>query len=112
MVNGAGPGMPPAPAALPPPMSRTTLAPTRLDWYADAACRAAGTDLFFPVSESGAAAAKAICESCPVRDACLEQALSMRPAPDGVWGGLTAMERHRLVRRRQKAARKERGAAA
>jgi hypothetical protein len=36
----------------------------------------------------------------------------MSPAPEGVWGGLTRIERHRLTRRRQKAARKARGAAA
>lgn len=81
------------------------LAPT--DWYDDAACREADTDVFFPVSESQSDAAKAICAACPVREACLEYALEVRPG-DGVWGGLTATERHRLIRRRQKAARKAR----
>ena len=80
--------------------------PTPSDWYDDAACRDADTDVFFPVSESQAGPAKAICAECPVREACLEYALEARP-PDGVWGGLTPIERHRLIRRRQKAARKE-----
>jgi WhiB family redox-sensing transcriptional regulator len=83
------------------------LAPT--DWFDDAACRDAPTEVFFPVSESQAGEAKAICAACPVREACLEYALETRPG-DGVWGGLTASERHRLIRRRQKAARKEREA--
>ena len=71
----------------------------------------ADTDVFFPVSESQAGAAKEICAECPVREACLEYALEARP-PDGVWGGLTPVERHRLIRRRQKAARKEKTRAA
>ena len=88
-------------------MARTAPSPTRTDWFDEADCRDADTTLFFPVSESGAAAAKAICETCPVREACLEFAVDTRQ-PDGVWGGMTPIERHRLIRRRQKAARKER----
>jgi WhiB family redox-sensing transcriptional regulator len=36
--------------------------------------------------------AKAICESCPVRQPCLEFALASRE-PFGIWGGLTEQER-------------------
>lgn len=85
--------------------STLNLAPT--DWFDDAACRDVPTDVFFPVSESQSDAAKAICAACPAREECLEYALEVRPG-DGVWGGLTATERHRLIRRRQKAARKAR----
>ena len=81
----------------------------RTDWYDDASCREVGTEIFFPVSEAQAADAKAVCAQCPVREECLEYALAARPG-DGVWGGLTATERHRLIRRRQKAARKSRAA--
>jgi len=88
-------------------MPRIALPPTRTDWFDDAACRDADTTVFFPVSEAGAADAKAICSTCPVREECLEFAVDTRQ-PDGVWGGLTQVERHRLIRRRQKAARKER----
>jgi len=91
-------------------MPRTKPAPTPTDWYDDAACRDADTELFFPVSDAHAADAKAICASCPVREDCLEFALETR-SPEGVWGGLTPIERHRLIRRRQKAARKARTAA-
>jgi WhiB family transcriptional regulator, redox-sensing transcriptional regulator len=79
------------------------------DWFDDAACRDVGTDVFFPTSEAQAAEAKSICAVCPVREECLEHALETRPG-DGVWGGLTPTERHRLIRRRQKAARKAREA--
>jgi WhiB family redox-sensing transcriptional regulator len=78
----------------------------------DAACRAVDTTAFFPTSDADAGAAKAVCMACPVRDECLEHALEMRPAPEGVWGGLTAIERHRVLRRRQKATRKQRRATA
>ena len=83
---------------------------TQTDWFDDAACHEADTDVFFPVSESQSGPAKAICAVCPVREECLEYALETRPG-DGVWGGLTPTERHRLIRRRQKAARKARTAA-
>ena len=92
-------------------MPRRPLLETPVDWFADAVCRGESTDVFFPVSEAHADAAKQICASCPVREACLEFAVEARPA-DGVWGGLTPIERHRLLRRRQKAARKERTTAA
>ncbi|HUI47484.1 MAG TPA: WhiB family transcriptional regulator [Acidimicrobiia bacterium] len=79
------------------------------DFFEDAACRAVDTDVFFPASEAHAGEAKAVCAACPVREACLEYSLETRPG-DGVWGGLTASERHRMIRRRQKAARKAREA--
>ena len=74
------------------------------DWRIDAACRDLDTAIFFPETEEAAAAAKAVCASCPVREACLEFALITRQ-DDGVWGGLTETERRRLRRRRQEAAR-------
>ena len=87
------------------------------EWQYDGACRAVDPSVFFhPEGERGPArrrrdeSAKAVCATCPVRERCLEFALEARPG-DGVWGGLTAQERHRLIRRRQKAARKAREAA-
>jgi WhiB family redox-sensing transcriptional regulator len=85
--------------------------PVRADWQDDAACRGADTSVFFPTSEEDSEEAKGICAQCPVAEACLEYAISTRQ-PDGVWGGLTPTERHRLIRRRQKAARKARAAEA
>jgi WhiB family redox-sensing transcriptional regulator len=81
------------------------------DFFEDAACRDADTSVFFPASEADAGEAKAICAACPVREECLEYAIATRP-PEGVWGGLTSTERHRLIRRRQKAARKAKAAGA
>ncbi len=98
-------------SVVPTAMSRTKEAVAPTDWFEDAACRDVDTAIFFPTSDAHADAAKAICRQCPVREECLEYALATRP-PEGVWGGLTPIERHRLIRRRQKAARKQRGAAA
>ncbi len=94
--------------ALPVPMSRKSAEPApETDFFADAACHGADTTVFFPVSDTYAGEAKAICASCPVAEQCLEYAIETHQ-PDGVWGGLTAIERHRLVRRRQRVAREER----
>jgi WhiB family redox-sensing transcriptional regulator len=41
-------------------------------------------------------AAKEVCQRCPVRLACLDDALTYRE-PSGVWGGLTSKQRQRLV---------------
>ena len=75
------------------------------EWRLDAACRDLDTAIFFPESEDDVATAKAVCASCPVREACLDFALITRQ-DDGVWGGLDENERRRVRRRRQEAARK------
>lgn len=77
------------------------------DFFEDAACQGADTSVFFPVSDTYADEAKAICATCPVAEQCLEYAVATHQS-DGVWGGMTALERHRLVRRRQRIAREER----
>lgn len=72
------------------------------DWT-DAACRPivrAGSDLWHKPSGSGESApraeaarirdAKAVCATCPVKDACLAAATK---ADHGIWGGLTLAER-------------------
>lgn len=71
-------------------------------WRNRAACRGIDPDIFFPVTEEDAVEAKAICDSCPVREACLEFALAAREK-EGVWGGATERERRRIVRQRRKA---------
>jgi WhiB family redox-sensing transcriptional regulator len=84
-------------AALPPLIAGS------LDWQLRAACRGAGTDLFFnPDSERGPskrqreASAKAICAACPVVNQCLGWALRVRE-PHGVWGGMSTDERMELL---------------
>jgi WhiB family redox-sensing transcriptional regulator len=66
-------------------------------WWELAACQAADPELFFPVSAAGpavtqSARAKAVCASCPVRQHCLDFALSTRQS-HGVWGGMDEQER-------------------
>ena len=63
-------------------------------WRADAACRDADPDLFFPsvaerpeTKDAREGRAKAICRDCPVREECLEYALRKRE-PWGIWGGV------------------------
>lgn len=78
-------------------------------WRQDAACRDLDPNLFFPSTDEQAVPAKAVCESCPVREECLEYAIVTRQ-DDGVWGGLDETERKRLRRRRQQAVRAARAA--
>jgi WhiB family redox-sensing transcriptional regulator len=75
----------------------------KLAWRQKAACRGVDPDIFYPVTEEEAEDAKAICASCPVKEACLEWALSTREH-DGVWGGCTERERRRIIRRRRRSA--------
>jgi WhiB family redox-sensing transcriptional regulator len=77
-----------------------------MGWQHRAACRGEQS-LFFPDDPletrperlDREARAKAICESCEVRDACLEYALRARET-HGVWGGLNEYERRVLLRER------------
>ncbi|MER7847307.1 WhiB family transcriptional regulator [Kitasatospora sp. NPDC096077] len=70
-----------------------------------AACADSSTDLFFPDPEEMGAEtadwaerrAKMICAGCPVKSLCLAGALERRE-PYGIFGGLNAAERRRLLR--------------
>lgn len=71
-------------------------------WRDRAACRDTDANLFFPVGSTGSAidqieAAKAVCRSCPVQDACLGFAFETNQEA-GVWGGKDEDERRRLRR--------------
>jgi WhiB family redox-sensing transcriptional regulator len=84
-----------------------------MDWRDRAECLGEDPDLFFPVGTAGSALvqverAKAVCRRCPVRQACLELAVS-EGQQGGVWGGLSEEERRALLRRR---ARERRASAA
>ena len=67
-------------------------------WMSRGACRREDPELFFPLTETHAAAgrqiaaAKAVCGRCLVRVTCL--AYAMATGQDGVWGGTTGYERH------------------
>jgi len=77
------------------------------DWRAWAVCRGLDPDIFYPHYERDSGPAKKVCETCPVREPCLEWALSTRQ-PYGVWGGLTEKERRSLLRRRARQRLRER----
>lgn len=76
------------------------------DWTTSAACRSLdpieADRLFYPAQGRGASAATtealALCSTCPVREACLAEALAVRDV-DGVRGGRTGKQRLALVRR-------------
>src|SRR4051794_41797720 len=61
------------------------------EWSVDAACRTSDPDALF-VQGAAQNQAKVICRSCPVRIACLADALDNR-VEFGVWGGMTERER-------------------
>ncbi len=76
---------------------------SRRNWRADAACRDADPELFFPDGDIRSAraqvkTAKLICRGCLVSAACLSWALASGQEA-GIWGGLTEDERRRLLRR-------------
>lgn len=73
-------------------------------WTDAAACRGLDPNVFYPLDEVDESLARRVCATCPVQGACLEWAIARRE-PDGIWGGLTATERKRLVRRRRRVAR-------
>jgi WhiB family transcriptional regulator, redox-sensing transcriptional regulator len=73
------------------------------DWQRLGTCRGRDSAQFFhPDGERGAsrgrreAAAKSVCQACPVRAQCAAHALTTRE-PYGVWGGFTEAERLRLL---------------
>ncbi|WP_419945662.1 WhiB family transcriptional regulator [Candidatus Poriferisodalis sp.] len=83
-----------------------------LEWQRHAACRGLEAEIFYPSEDDETAfEAKAVCAACAVSGECLEYAIAVREK-DGVWGGQTAVERVRIVRRRRRAAARARNAQA
>lgn len=69
------------------------------DWRKDAACLGADPELFFGEVGFNLEGAKAICQTCPVRQECLDFALA-NGEKFGLWGGLSVKERRQERRRR------------
>ncbi|GAA1955546.1 WhiB family transcriptional regulator [Catenulispora subtropica] len=83
------------------------IAELKLGWQERGLCQSGDATVFFaPDSErirereKREAAAKRVCEECPVRQQCLEHALAL-PEQFGIWGGLTELERAEEGRRRR-----------
>ena len=71
-----------------------------MDWRHRAACLTEDPELFFPVGNTGPALqqiedAKKICQSCAVKDQCLNWALDAGQ-DHGVWGGMSEEERSQM----------------
>jgi WhiB family transcriptional regulator, redox-sensing transcriptional regulator len=91
------------------PRRRTLPAPARFAarWRELAACRSTDLEVFFPERGESAEPARRICAACPVRQACLDYAITNRIV-HGIWGGLTERERRALRSGWVRASRRER----
>ena len=73
------------------------------DWIKQAACRGLDPNFFVPERYEHAAIrdAKTICATCPVQNQCKEEGLRLHRITDldGIWGGLTKIERLRILRK-------------
>lgn len=69
------------------------------NWQHRAACRGLDPDLFFPEVGSTGTEARAVCNTCPVRAQCLDDAIN-RDEKFGIWGGMAHLERRAETRRR------------
>jgi WhiB family transcriptional regulator, redox-sensing transcriptional regulator len=92
-----------------PPRHRTLPAPARFvaRWRELAACRGTDLDVFFPGRGESAGPARQVCAACPVRQPCLDYAISNR-ITHGIWGGLTERERRALRSGWGRASRRDR----
>ena len=91
------------------PRHRSLAAPARFAarWRKLAACRGTDLEVFFPERGESAGPARQVCARCPVREPCLDYAISNRIAY-GIWGGLTERERRALRSRWVRASRRDR----
>jgi WhiB family redox-sensing transcriptional regulator len=94
------------------PRHRSLAAPARFAarWRELAACRGTDLEVFFPGRGESAGPARLVCAACPVRQACLDYAITNRIAY-GIWGGLTERERRALRSGWVRASRQDRDGA-
>jgi WhiB family redox-sensing transcriptional regulator len=67
----------------------------RTDWTLLAACRGMNTNAFFPELSVIDDRVLAACTVCPVREECLDHALTHHE-DYGIWGGLTELQRDQV----------------
>ena len=91
------------------PRHRSLAAPARFAarWRELAACRGTDLEVFFPGRGESAGPARQVCAACPVRQPCLDYAITNRIV-HGIWGGLTERERRALRSGWVRASRRER----
>jgi len=70
------------------------------EWMRQGNCREEPPSVFFPSDGAGVDLARRLCETCPVKEPCLEYALRNR-IDHGVWGGTSERERRRILRQRR-----------
>ncbi|WP_255659578.1 WhiB family transcriptional regulator [Pseudonocardia sp. ICBG1293] len=70
---------------------------TDVSWPGAGLCAQTDPGVFYPEPGEPADTAKRICTLCPVRLPCLEYALATGEQY-GIWGGLSANQRHHLRR--------------
>lgn len=77
----------------------------RWDWQFEGACRGQDPESFFldphmrgPSKRKREQSAIAVCNTCPVKQACLDHALKV-PEVYGVWGGMNEENRSLLAKR-------------
>lgn len=66
-----------------------------LGWQERALCAQTDPEAFFPEKGGSTREAKKVCQTCEVRNECLEAAL-MNDERFGIWGGLSERERRKL----------------
>lgn len=66
--------------------------PSPRDWVSGAICSQTDPDIFFPEVGRPTAAARLVCQGCPVKTACEEWATDAGER-FGVWGGINARAR-------------------
>lgn len=87
-------------------MAEFELIDKSVSWMERGKCVGMDTEYFFPTKGDNVAcdAAKAICAKCPVKQTCLNWAMT-NEIWHGVWGGLTGNQRYNMakkVRREQR----------
>jgi WhiB family redox-sensing transcriptional regulator len=65
------------------------------EWMSLGICRNFAPEVFFPADGAGVEKARKICAVCPVKEHCLEYAVSEQ-IEHGVWGGMSERARRRL----------------
>ena len=66
----------------------------RPGWMSEGAC-AGSTGVFFPELGDDTSEAKAVCDTCPVKQPCRDYSLSFGDDLLGIWGGLSVKGRRR-----------------